>query len=111
MIELFYYFMLLRGNSSSRSLRALLIFYCLVVRGTRTIAAIILLQYSNGIIMIRWSMFSWQSHRKKEDCFVPRNDEHRMASNSLNEIASCLAMADTTGIQETPIRDVIARKR
>jgi len=23
------------------------------------------------------SMFSWQSRRKKEDCFVPRNDETR----------------------------------
>jgi len=29
------------------------------------------------------SMFSWQSQSRKEDCFVPRNDEHRVTSNSL----------------------------
>jgi len=39
-------------------------------------------------------MFSWQSQSKKEDCFVPRNDEHRVASNPLNEIASYLAMTN-----------------
>ena len=36
------------------------------------------------------SMFSWQSHRNEEDCFVPRNDGQKVASNSLNEIASFL---------------------